>query len=233
MKTLFWTGSLCGSAFHGQAAVWRWWNYYRQHAGALGVTHWGVFNDGPKNLPEEFFVDKQEGSGPLRPFERNKLNFVFHVEHLGRRSVHQIPGFWRNLLTALRVCREQEFDRFVLVEYDCLILSPEMLYEVGQTATGLTCYWCPMYSIPETSVVICGKDRFQRTEEQARAVFNKENAGSDDRFEVAMDWTEVRKHRKGDRYPESTRAVPPDADYVCQMPIHAQLAWGRVIDVLE
>lgn len=233
VKTLFWSGSLCASVFHGQAAVWRWWNYYRQHSGALGITHWGVFNDGPLNLPVEFFVDKQEGSGPLRPFAQNKLNLVYHNEHLGRASVHQIPGFWRNLLMAVKVCREQDFDRFVLVEYDCLILSAEMLYEVGATTTGLTCYWCPTYSIPETSVVICGKDRFQRTEEQAQAIFNKTSAGSEDRFETAMDWTEVRKHRKGDRYPETTRAVPADADYVCQLPIHAHLAWGRVIEVLE
>lgn len=233
MKTLFWTGSVCGSASHGQLAIWRWWNYYRQHSGALGITHWAVFNDGARNLPVEFFVAAQDGTGAITTLSPNRLNLVFYVEHLGRTNTHLFPGFWRNLLTAIRVCQEQDFDRFILCEYDCFILSADMLYEVGATRSGLTAYWCPSYEIPETGIVICGRDKFQRLKEQAEALNSKTNPTRDDRFEVAVDWTEVRKNRKGDRYPETTRAVPADAEYVCQLPVHANLAWGRVIEVIE
>lgn len=230
MKTLFWTGSLAGSAFHGQARFWRWWYYYRQHAGALGITHWAVFNDGPLNPPVEFFVDRHNGDGDIAAFKENRLNYVSWNEHLGRRDVHQIPGFWRNLLGALRVCREQGFERFIQVEADCLILSADMLYEVGNTKSGAICYWCPHYEMPESAVIVCGQDRFARFEEQARAIFSKTSCGPEDRFETAMDWTEIRKNRKGDRYPEFTSNVPNDADFVVQLPIQSHLAWGRVVE---
>ncbi len=233
MKTLFWTGAVTGSSTHGQAAIWRWWNYYRAHESALGITHWAVFNDDYRNLPVEFFVTAQDGDGAITTFAANRLNLVFYKEHLGRRSAHLFPGFWRNLLTAIRVCKEQDFGRFILCEYDCFILSADMLYEIGVTHSGLVTYWCPTYGIPESAIVICGKDKFDRLEEQARSLQAKENPGENDRFEVAMDWTEVRKHRKGDRYVETNRLVPMDAEYHCQLPVHARLAWGRIVEVIE
>lgn len=233
VKTLGWTGSVCSSPQHGQQAIWRWWNYYQQHGEALGITHWGVFNDGPDNLPVEWFVNKWDATKGVGTFEPNRLNLVHWPEKLGRTNVHHVPGFWRNLLGALTVCRDQGFDRFVLLEHDCFVISAELLFEIGRTASGMVCYWCPAYGMPETSIVICGKDRYQRTIEQAQCLLEKVNPTELDRFETAMDWTEIRKQRKGDRYPEVGRAFPADAEYLCQLPIHARMAWGGVIEVLQ
>jgi hypothetical protein len=232
VKSLFWTGAVLGSERHGQSALWRWWNYYRQHRAALQITHFAAFNDGSSNLPVEWFVKAQNADQRFEPLMENRLNLIFHREHLGRRDIHCAPGFWRNLLTAVRLCQEQEFERFIICEYDCFLVSPEMLYEVGSTNSGLVCYWCPTYDMPETAIVICSKDRFTRTGEQAQAVFQKQTWGAADRFEVAMDWTEIRKGRKGDRYGETYRPIPADADYVCQLGTHANMLPGGGIEAL-
>lgn len=233
MKTLFWTGACLHHPAHGQAAIWRWWNHYRQHRDALGITHFAAFNDGGTNLPVEFFAPCFDGSKSIPDFSIDRLNVVYWPDHIGFSDVHNRRGFWRNLMTCLDLCWKQDFGRMVLVEADCLITSPSLMLEIGATEVGSVCYWCPTYNIPDTSIVIVGRDHYGLVKKKAEEIFNKTNCTADDRFEVAMDWTVVRTHRKGDRYPEFGRYAPGDAEYIAQLPINARVTFDRHIEVIS
>ena len=218
MKTLFWTGSACASPRHGQARVWRWWYYYQPHQAALGVTHWAVFNNGDTHLPVEAWATRHDASLPLPELCEKKLHVIYHAPELKRADVHNYDGFWRNLQSALRVCAEQAFDRFIQIEGDAYILNPNLFIEIGGTTSGLVTYWSPGHNIPESAIVICSADHFKRLAEVVDAIRAKSGGcTAADRFEVAAPWTDIRKDRKGDRYPEFGPSVPADAQYCTQL----------------
>jgi hypothetical protein len=232
MKTLLWTGAAMGLPTHGQSIVFRWWNYYRVHREAMDVTHFAAFNDGDKNLPVELFVRMQNANSPASydPFSENCLNLVYWPDHIGfgdPPNLHR-RGFWRNVFKAVEVCQQQDFDRMILIEADTLIMGPDMLFEIGKTTTGATAYWCPAHGIPESSICIFGKDKFQ-----ALADFASDERRRDKGFESGMDWTEVRKHRVGDRYPEWTQSIPTNAEYCVQVMSWALLRWGGKLETFR
>lgn len=198
----------------------------------MGITHYAAFNNGDSNLPVEFFVNKHNGAEVIQDFVPERLNVVWWKDCLEWKDVHNRPSFWRNLSTATDVCVKQGFDRCVLIATDAVILSPDMLYEIGRTEVGCVAYWSAAYGFPETAFCIFGKDKFGYLSQKAKEIYAKERCTEIDRFETVIDWTVIRNHRKGDRYPEFAKAVPADAEYCCQIGINGRISPSHAIEAI-
>lgn len=233
MKSLLWTETCLHHPNYGQAALWRWWYYYQQHKDAMGITHFAAFNNGDSNLPVEYFAPKHDGAQPIPDFAPDRLNVVYWKEFLEWRDVHNRPSFWRNLATATDLCFKQGIDRFILIATDAVILSPEMLYEIGKTEVGAVAYWSPHHNIPETAICIVGKDYYNHFSKRAKELLIKPQCTEADRFESCVDWTVIRTHRKGDRYPEFTHSIPGDAEYCCQLGIQGRISPSHHVEAIS
>lgn len=227
MKTLF----CCGTATHtsqGQAGLWRWWYYYRPLASLFKATHFAVNNDGEVNIPNETFVHKINGPTGIVSFRSEQLNFIHWPTSLPRVDQYTCPGYYRSLYTLTKAAREQDFDKLIFVDWDFWVLSQDMMTEVAAIDHGLVAYWVPRYLFAESNLIICGKDQFTVLEDAARINANTPKLTVDTIAENGFPWTEVRKHRVGDRYPEFTMDLPKNADYCAQLPLD-EVVYNRSI----
>jgi hypothetical protein len=217
MKVLF----CCGVATHaslGQSSLWRWWYYYRPLKELFGATHYAVSNEGDTNLPTELFVKLHKGDAVIGALSENQLNIVYWPEILPRKSRYINPGYHRHVSALVRIALEQDFDKIVYIEWDFWVLAREMMREIARINHGLITYWSPLYAFPDCNIIICCKDRFQALKTASDEAREKTNATSADIPELCFPWTEVRKHRVGDRYPEKSDVLPLTAEYCAQMP---------------
>jgi len=230
MKTLF----CCGTATHtgqGQSGLWRWWYYYRPLKEVFGATHYAVNNDGNTNLPNETFVKMHEGEKPINALSEDQLNFVYWSSSLPRKDQYNCPGYYRSVSTLIDIAIQQDFDKFIFIEWDFWVLGSEMVREISQIKQGLIAYWVPHYIFPECCIIVGGRDRMKAAKEAADRMGSTESITAKTIAEVSFPWTEVRKHRIGDRYPEFTELLPLDAEYCAQLP-NTQVVHNRKLDRL-
>jgi hypothetical protein len=232
LKTLVCCGTATGTSL-GQAALWRWWFTYGPRRHALGATHFAVSNDGCTNLPVERFVDIKEYSERTSVESGERLTFVYHRNHLGRCGMLGYAGFWRNLSALAMISIHNRFDRMIYIEWDFFILSDSMLHEAKNTNTGLVCYWCPRYGFPESGMFVCSSGHMESLLEIAMA--NTEACLTKDAtvIERCVPWTEIRKNRVGDRYPEYLDSIPQNADYCAQLPIASGLFSRKAVRIVQ
>ncbi len=233
MKTLFG----CGTAMHtrrGQSALWRWWFYYRPYKDLFGATHYAFNNDGHDNLPTENFIQKHPGEQqPIPPLAEDLLTMIYWQNTLGRSGLYAYPGFWRSVLVLAQIAKAQEFDRLIFVEWDFFIISETMMREIGSTTTGLMTYWVPKYNLPESAFIFCGRDQLETLEQTCLHVLSLKQLGKEHGAEFIIPWTDVRKHRVGDRYPEHLQSIPLDADYCAQVPISKAIHKHELIPLVS
>lgn len=225
MKTLF----CCGTATQtgqGQSGLWRWWFYYRPFKEQFGATHFAVNNDGNVNLPTETFVKLHDGTKPIDPLSEDQLNLIHWPNSLPRQSQYACPGYYRSVSTLTRVAMEQGFDKLVYVEWDFWVLAEEMMREIACVDHGLIAYWVPFYVFPECNIIVCAKDQFKALKDKSDQLGAKTDMTAETIAEITFPWTEVRKHRVGDRYPEHTDLLPLDVEYCAQLP-NTQLVHKR------
>ena len=123
----------------------------------------------------------------------------------------------------------QGFDKLVYIEWDFWVLSTEMMREISQITSGLIAYWVPFYVFPESNIIVCGRDQMKALKVYSDRLGAKEDMTADTIAELTFPWTEVRKHRVGDRYPEYTDRLPMDVQYCAQLPnTHAVYNRGLV-----
>jgi hypothetical protein len=232
MKTLF----CCGTATHtsqGQAGLWRWWYYYRPLASQFGATHFAVNNDGCGNLPNETFVRRIDGSAGVDRFTKDQLNFIFWPTSLPRIDQFTCPGYYRSLYTLSKAAREQDFDKLIFIDWDFWVFNVEMMREIAAIDHGLVAYWVPRYLFAESNLIICGKDHFTILEDAAQINASSPRLDIKTIAENGFPWTEVRKHRVGDRYPEYTMELPMGADYCAQLPLDEVIHNQQIVRIAQ
>lgn len=215
MKTLFG----CGTAMHtsqGQSGLWRWFYYYRAFQSLFRATHYATNNDGCENLPIEPFVRRYPGERQIPPLSQDQLSLIYWPAPLPHR-LYDCPGYCRTVSTLARIALEQDFDKLIYVEWDFWILSEAMMREIADIQHGLVTYWSPRYGFGESNLIICGRDQLDILRRSADES-SKSNLTKTEIPEWSWPWTEVRKHREGDRYPEVTDSLPRSADYCGQLP---------------
>jgi len=225
VKTLF----CCGTATQtsqGQSGLWRWWYYYRPLKDLFGATHYAVNNDGNVNLPNERFVKLHDGTKPIDTLNEDQLNVIHWPTSLPRKSQYACPGYYRSVSTLADIAVRQNFDKLVYIEWDFWVLSTEMMREIARVEHGLIAYWVPFYVFPECNIIVCGKDQMKCLKVYSDRLGAKEDMTAETIAEVTFPWTEVRKHRIGDRYPEHTDLLPMGAEYCAQLP-NTQVVYKR------
>lgn len=193
----------------------------------FGATHFAVNNDGRTNLPNEQFVRLCDGTENIPSFSQDQLTVIHWSDALPRIDQWTCPGYYRSLYTLARCAKEQNFDKLIYCEWDFFVLNRAMMEEIAAIDHGLIAYWVPRYLFAESNLIICGKEHFQVLLDAA--VTNSDKALTTETIaENSFPWTEVRKHRVGDRYPEFREDIPLNADYCAQVPVDMTVLNGTL-----
>jgi hypothetical protein len=163
----------------------------------------------------------------------DQLNLIHWSSSLPRKSQYACPGYYRSVSTLTELAFQQNFDKIVYIEWDFWVLSAEMMREIARVDHGLITYWSPRYLFPDCNIIVCARDQMKVLKEFSDRLGAKEDMTAETIAEVTFPWTEVRKHRVGDRYPEVTMDLPLDVEYCAQLPntevVHraklVRLAW--------
>lgn len=173
------------------------------------------------------------GAKPIPVLSEDQLNLVFWPNSLPRRGRFDCPGYYRSLNTMARIALEQNFDKLIYVEWDCWVLSTEMMREIARIDHGLIAYWSPSYLFPECNLIVAGKDQFSALKLVSERFRSKEVAVFEDVPEKAILWTEVRKHRVGDRYPDWESKLPLNVEYCAQLPNTEIVYNGKLVQLAQ
>jgi hypothetical protein len=118
-----------------------------------------------------------------------------------------------------KAAKDQGFDKLIYAEWDFWIISEDMLREIASIDHGLVGYWVPRHMFVESNLLVCCSDQFDVLAEVAQSIGAKKDCKAEDIAEFSFPWTEVRKNRTGDRYPEFAKEIPIGADYCAQLPL--------------
>jgi hypothetical protein len=188
-----------------------------------------LFNNGDQNPPPEKIFSVHPMAGAFPELDRNKVHLFTHTPRIHRKSVLCYPGIWRSLQSMIRAVMHYGFERFIYLEWDFRILSPDMADEIANTRKGVVSYWNECHEQPETACHICCAENFNDYKLGISGTHDHEPSSKVDRMEFAIPWTEVRKHRKGDRYGEWTIpvSIPDNTDFIAQMFMDQQLVKNK------
>lgn len=163
-----------------------WQEYYTKYASKLNANYLIAFDDGSPltwlnkldnvnvlTLTETFndkLFQKEyclPGIDKLIPAENGILNIIRFREKYGRRGAQGyigalFPGWWRSFSFSAYLASELEFDKWIFVESDYLILTDRLFELINNSNEGYNCLWEPESDYAESSVQWCTKNQMHK-----------------------------------------------------------------------
>ena len=192
----------------------KWYNHYRKLSNQPIVI---IDDNSPFSLKNTNWMNF-DGS----KIDGSLANFHTFDTHLGRKSIHDFPGWFRSFVYSIEIARKYEYNRIIHIESDLIILKRSMLDELCEIDSGWNVVWCPKYNMPETAVQVICEDQFdsvinayqeyQKIDKNARAI------------ETILPFTNVIKRFNGDRYGGDNRQIEDFMDFYAQFPVDMEIS---------
>jgi hypothetical protein len=217
------------TAFAGARDLWQ--LRYRRWLDAVRTTGLQadqvlIVDDGSSTLPDwqdATLVTEGNAADPEH-FVCSDPVVVFHfASHLGRKAIHDFPGWYRSFAFAARYADAQGFDKVIHLESDAYLISPRLVRYANSVARGWNVLWCPQYNVPEMAIqFIAGQEITTLA-----AVFRQDYGNLIGRHhETMLPYTRVVRSFIGDRFGDyGLWDIPRDVDYAAQVDIHREPAY--------
>jgi hypothetical protein len=215
MKTLIFCTSFARARDTWNARYRRWVDAIR--ASALHVNQILIVDDGSPVLPNWPDVTVVHEGGTQQPEQlacSDPLVLYHFVDNLGRKEIYDFPGWYRSFSFGCRYAKSHGFDKVIHLESDAYLTSYRMQNYANILAGGWTALWCPKYNFPEIAVQIIAGQEIDDLAAFMSVPYSKYIRKN---HELMLPFTYVEKNFVGDRYGESMRDIPREADYAAQV----------------
>ncbi len=172
-----------------------------------------IVDDGSRVLPNWQDVGIIHEGDPLATSAA--VNIYHFKDSLGRRGMHDFPGWFRAFTFAAAFADANGFEKVVHIERDAFPLSDQIQRRVNQYRDGWLGFRCTNSNWPETGIQViagAGMDRFRKFSTLNYTMFTGHI------LETLIPFTEVDRTFNGDLRGEYVDA-PEDANQTAQLPV--------------
>jgi autotransporter strand-loop-strand O-heptosyltransferase len=166
-----------------------------------------IVDDGSRVLPNWQDVRIIHEGEPLATSAA--VNIYHFNDNLGRRGMHDIPGWFRSFTFAAAFADANGFDKVILIESDASLLSEDLQRRVNQYRDGWLGFWYTNSNWPETGIQViagAGMDKFRKFSALSYTMFTGRS------LETLIPFTEVDRTFNDHRPRENIDRLPEDAD---------------------
>jgi hypothetical protein len=188
----------------------------------LGKAVFCLIDDSSPYCPDKKKVQTISVGEPL-PRTPSRPFLLRFGERLGRSAIDCYPGWWRSFLFSVHIAKYYRCRKILHVESDAFILSRRLMEFIKRISSGWTCFWCPRWNFPETSIQVICEDKFDVMQELWNSGWDQ---FSGKYAEHVLPFTNVVKNAYGDRYGEFRFRIPRIADFAAQVSA-SQEVWFR------
>ena len=225
MKTLIFCTGYASSLEKWEAIYGRWINAVE--SGSLSVDKILIPDDGSPCLPSWPGIDTLVENLPqTEPHARGVI--YQHNTTLGRQAVYVYPGWHRSFMLAAQYARQYGYEKIIHVEADAFLISDRIHQYINDFNSGWVTFWCPRYQLPETAIQVIAGSALNSLYEIIDVPYSKFSGWpADPGIGQRASWlpyTTINKDFHGDRWGETLRMPPKNADYACQIP-HTMHCW--------
>lgn len=201
----------------------RWINYNLALLDDLKADRLFLIDDGGNVEDDSFKIIQKKLPNQLT----DKVYLYRFDNNLGRRSLHDYPGWWRSFLFAIEIAGKYGYNKIIHIESDYFVLSDKLKTFIRDVDQGWNCMYSDFFQFPEPAIqVICEDafDNFRAVREELRENGYQATGSA----EGTLPFTNVQKNFVGDRIGEIqvlAKWLDEDAgllgkmDYVGQMNI--------------